>query len=127
MLRITQNKSSAGAKKYYSEEYYREGQSKELDYYSEKNQIIGKWGGLGAERLGLGEDISKDDLATLSDNQNPLKNIKLTSRNDSDRTVGYDFTFNASKSVSLAYSFGNDEDKKQILEAFREAVIDAMN
>lgn len=127
MLRITQNKSSAGAKKYYSEEYYREGKSNELDYYSEKDQIIGKWGGTGAEKLGLGSDISKDDFSAFCDNLNPSNDKKLTNRNDTDRTVGYDFTFNASKSISLAYSFGSEEDKKKILEAFRSSVKDAMS
>ena len=37
MLRITMNKSAGGAKKYYSEEYYREGQSNELNYYTDAN------------------------------------------------------------------------------------------
>ena len=51
---------------------------------------------------------------------------KLTGRNDIDRRVGYDFTFNASKSVSLAYTFANNEEKKLILSAFKGAVKDAM-
>jgi hypothetical protein len=95
MLRITQNKSSAGAKKYYSEEYYREGKSNELNYYSEKDQNIGKWGGggKGAKKFGLGENISKEDFSALCDNQNPVTVEKITSRNDSDRKVGFDFTF----------------------------------
>ena len=129
MLRITMNKSAGGAKKYYSEEYYSEGiegQSKELDYYSEKEQFIGKWGGKGAEQLGLTGDIRKKDFADMCDNQNPITGKKLTSRNDTDRTVGYDFTFNASKSVSLAYSFGNETDKKEILKAFQNSVKETM-
>ena len=40
------NKSAGGAKKYYSEEYYSEGKNSPGDYYSEKEQIIGKWGGI---------------------------------------------------------------------------------
>jgi len=126
MLRITMNKSSAGAKKYYSEPYYNEGKNNQLNYYSEKDQVIGKWGGIGAEKLGLKDGISKDDFAALCDNKNPANDKKLTARNDGDRTVGYDFTFNASKSISLAYSFGNDKDKQEILKAFRESVADTM-
>ncbi len=126
MLRITVNKSAGGAKKYYSEEYYSEGQSAELNYYSEKDQIIGKWGGIGAEKLGLTGDIHKKDFASLCDNENPLTGKTLTGRNDVDRRVGFDFTFNASKSVSLAYSFANDEDKKQILAAFQNSVHETM-
>src|SRR5688572_26724209 len=122
MLRITMNKSASGAKKYFSEEYYYEGVNTQLDYYSEKNQLIGKWGGKATEKLGLQGDIRKDDFANLCDNINPETGKTLTGRNDTDRTVGYDFTFNASKSVSLAYSFGSDADKKEILNAFRESV-----
>ena len=126
MLRITMNKSAAGAKKYYSEEYYSEGRPLALDYYSEKDQAIGKWGGAAAEKLGLKDDISKGDFAMLCDNVNPEIGKKLTGRNDKDRTVGYDFTFNASKSVSLAYTFGDEEQKKEILNAFRDSVNETM-
>lgn len=120
------NKSAAGAKKYYSEAYYSEGRSTQLDYYSDKDTVIGKWGGLGAARLGLGDDVCKSDFSLLCDNINPDNNKKLTGRNDKDRTVGYDFTFNASKSVSLAYCFANEQDKREILNAFHESVSDTM-
>jgi conjugative relaxase-like TrwC/TraI family protein len=120
------NKSASGAKKYYSEEYYKEGKDANLNYYSEKDQAIGKWGGKAAERLGLTGDISKEDFAALCDNINPETGSHLTTRNDKDRRVGYDFTFNASKSVSLAYSFGNDKDKQEIIMAFRDCVNDTM-
>jgi conjugative relaxase-like TrwC/TraI family protein len=127
MLRITMNKSASGAKKYFSEEYYYEGVSNQLNYYTDKNQLIGKWGGKAAEKLGLQGDIHKDDFSDLCDNINPETGKTLTGRNDTDRTVGYDFTFNASKSVSLACTFGNDKDKKDILNAFRDSVTDTMN
>lgn len=121
MLRITVNKSAAGAKKYYSELYYGEGQSRE-SYYSEKGESIGKWNGRAAEMLGLKGEINKDDFGALCDNLVPGRNQQLTERNNTERRVGYDFTFNATKSVSLAYTFGNDEDKKRILKAFQLAV-----
>lgn len=126
MLRITMNKSAGGAKKYYSEEYYSEGQSNELNYYSEQEQVIGKWGGIGAEKLELTGSIVKKDFAALCDNIDPLTGKTLTPRNDIDRRVGYDFTFNTSKSVSLAYAFGNETDKKAILKAFQDSVKETM-
>lgn len=126
MLRITVNKSSSGAKKYYSETYYNEGQSKQLDYYSEKDQTIGLWGGKAAEKLGLNDAIRKSDFAALCDNKRPDNGKTLTGRTNENRRVGYDFTFNASKSISLAYSFAPDEEKKNILAAFRESVRDSM-
>ena len=125
MLRITVNKSASGAKKYYSEVYYSEGKSTK-DYYSEKNQNTGTWNGKAAENLGLTGDINKEDFASLCDNQIPNTKEQLTERNNIERRVGYDFTFNASKSVSLAYNFADDSDKKAILNAFQDSVKDAM-
>ncbi len=127
MLRITMSKSAGGAKKYYCEEYYNEGQSAQLDYYSEGSQSIGKWGGIATEKLGLTGDIAKRDFASLCDNIHPLTGKTLTGRNDKGRTVGYDFTFNACKSVSLAYAFGSEEDKLIILEAFQQSVRETMS
>lgn len=126
MLRITVNKSASGAKKYYSEPYYNEGQSKQLDYYSEKEQSIGKWGGSAAEKLGLKDEICKSDFAALCDNKRPDNGKTLTGRTDENRRVGYDFTFNASKSVSLAHAFASDDEKKHLLAAFQNSVRDTM-
>jgi conjugative relaxase-like TrwC/TraI family protein len=95
--------------------------------YSEKDQVIGKWGGKAAVKLGLDENIFKKDFADLCDNINPDTGEKLTSRNDVDRRVGYDLTFNASKSVSLAYSFAREADKKEILQAFQTSVHETMS
>jgi len=125
MLRITVNKSASGAKKYYSEAYYSEGKSAH-NYYAEKDQSIGTWNGKAALQLGLTGDINKEDFASLCDNQIPGTDKQLTERNDIERRVGYDFTFNASKSVSLAYNFADDADKKEILKAFQDSVKEAM-
>ncbi len=126
MLRITMSKSAAGAKKYYCEEYYQEGYAAQHNYYSEHDEAIGRWGGAAAAKLGLVGDIKRQDFAKLCDNINPVSGDTLTPRNDVDRTVGYDFTFNASKSVSLAYALGSDSDKQEILAAFQRAVRETM-
>jgi conjugative relaxase-like TrwC/TraI family protein len=125
MLRITLNKSAAAAKKYYSEEYYKEGNSIG-NYYDEKEQQIGRWGGKAAEKLGLQNEISKSDFSDLCDNINPSTGEPLTQRTNAERRVGYDFTFNASKSVSLAYTFGNEAQKAEILNTFRDSVKETM-
>lgn len=122
MLRITMNKSASGAKKYYCEDYYKEGHAAAFDYYGEGSELIGRWGGKAAERLGLRGGIDKNAFARMCDNIAPYTGKRLTGRNDTDRTVGYDFTFNASKSVSLAYAFANTAEKRIILGAFQSAV-----
>ena len=58
MLRINQQKSVQGAKSYFEEGLARE------DYYSNE-AIVGRWGGKGAESLGLVAPSSIVDLPTV--------------------------------------------------------------
>ena len=113
MLRITQQDSANGAKKYYAS----------ADYYSEGQEIVGLWGGQGARLLGLGGVVDKEAFERLCDNLNPKDGKQLTVRTRSERTVGYDFTFSVPKSVSLLYALTGDHD---IMDAFRLAVNETM-
>ena len=113
MIRVTQQDSASGAKRYYAT----------ADYYSEGQELIGSWGGRGAVRLGLEGKVDKLSFERLCDNLHPQTAEQLTVRNRSDRTVGYDFTFSVPKSVSLLYGLTGDG---QILDAFRSAVDDTM-
>lgn len=117
MLRITANKSAAGATKYFDE-----GLSKS-DYYAEKGEIIGKWGGKGAKLLNLQGEVTKKEFEQLAYNKNPVTGEQLTARNSNSRRVGYDFTFDVPKSVSIIYSQTKDKD---ILNAFETAVDETM-
>lgn len=118
MLRITVNTSSAGATRYYSEGLSRQ------DYYSEKGEIIGNWGGKVAEKFGLSGQVSKDEFEALCYNAHPTTGEQLTARNVDGRRVGYDFTFDVPKSVSIAYTQTEDKD---ILHSFRSAVSETMS
>jgi conjugative relaxase-like TrwC/TraI family protein len=113
MLRITQQARSQDAKRYYAS----------ADYYSEGQEIVGAWGGRGAQQLGLEGVVDKESFDRLCDNLDPATGRPLTARTRSDRTVGYDFTFSVPKSVSLLYALSGDRD---ILDAFREAVDETM-
>lgn len=114
MLRIFQSNSATGAMKYFSR----------ADYYSEGQELIGQWRGEAAERLGLGGEITKEAWDALCCNRNPATGERLTLRNKENRRVGYDFTFDAHKSVSVLYGLTRDE---RILDAFRESVRETMN
>jgi conjugative relaxase-like TrwC/TraI family protein len=111
MLRINQQSNAAAAKSYYSSpaEYYRPGEQ----------EIVGQWGGKAAERLDLAGDILRQQFEKLCDNRHPFSGEQLTARMRKDRRVGYDFTFDASKSVSILYGITDDP---ALLDAFREAV-----
>lgn len=129
MLRINVCRSAASAKKYYSDEipHERSDIGRNLsEYYSEKGKIIGFWGGKSAEKLGLSKDIFKKDFNALCDNIHPATGERLTARQNANRRVGYDFTFNAPKSISLAYAFADEKGKAEILSAFKASVREAM-
>jgi len=113
MLRITQQASAANAKGYYTA----------ADYYSEGQELVGLWGGKGAQRLGLSGTVDRAAFDRLCDNLHPATGEPLTVRTRTDRTVGYDFTFSAPKSVSVLYALTGDQD---ILVAFRRAVDESM-
>ncbi len=113
MIRITQQNSAEGAKRYYAT----------ADYYSEGKEIIGSWGGKSASLLGLEGTVDKFSFERLCDNLHPTTGEPLTVRTRSERTVGYDFTFSVPKSVSLLYAMSGDQD---ILGAFRAAVDETM-
>jgi conjugative relaxase-like TrwC/TraI family protein len=117
MLRIIQSNSAAAAKSYYAE-----GLSKE-DYYSEGQEIAGRWGGQLAASLELSGQVDKAGFDALCDNVNPATGERLTARMKGARRVGYDINFHCPKSVSVLYALTGDE---AILTAFRESVRDTM-
>jgi len=114
MLRVI---ASRNAKEYFAESLKRE------DYYSEGQEVSGDWNGIAAERLGLSGAVTTAAFESLCDNQKPGTDERLTQRNKSNRTVGYDFNFHCPKSVSVAYEFTRDE---HILDAFKMSVNQTM-
>lgn len=113
MLRIIQNTHAGSAKSYYAAS----------DYYSEGQELVGRWGGKAASLLGLEGTVDQRAFDALCDNLHPQTGKQLTPRLRDDRTVGYDFNFHVPKSVSLLYEIGRDE---RILDAFRAAVGETM-
>ncbi|MBU6411077.1 MAG: relaxase domain-containing protein, partial [Verrucomicrobia bacterium] len=114
MLRVT---ASRNAKEYFAQSLKRE------DYYSEGQEVVGDWHGVAAEKLGLSGAVIQADFDSLCDNKIPGTDERLTQRNKSNRTVGYDFNFHCPKSVSVAYEFTKDE---RILDAFKLSVNQTM-
>jgi conjugative relaxase-like TrwC/TraI family protein len=95
------------------------------DYYlRDAAEFAGEWHGGGAELLGLSGPVDKESYFALCDNINPKTGEQLTPHTKAERRVLYDFTFDAPKSVTLAYELGGDE---RIMDAFRRAVADTMS
>ena len=117
MLRITVSKGGPSAIN-----YFRDALSKQ-DYYSERAKVLGQWHGKTAARIGLSNDVSEKDFSLMIKNRNPVTGEKLTPRDAAGRRAGYDFTFNAPKSVSIVEAITGDE---SIREAHRTAIEKAM-
>lgn len=118
MLFITPTSNARSAKEYFSRAL------DAPDYYiSDAQERPGVWHGAGAPLLGLSGTVSKDDFFALSDNRHPQTGEALTPRTKAGRRVFYDFTFDAPKSVSLAFELCGDD---RILDAFRTAVSETM-
>jgi conjugative relaxase-like TrwC/TraI family protein len=117
MLRVVAHKSAAAARQYYSEGLRRE------DYYSEGQEVAGKWHGKAAELLGLAGGVTPNAFALLVENRHPGTGERLTARTKSGRVVGYDLNFHAPKSLSILYALTGDD---EILKAFRSAVAETM-
>ena len=113
MLRIIACASEAAAKSYYTSGLSRE------DYYSQGQESPGRWGGMGAERLGLHGRVEQKTFAALCENRHPKTGARLTPRQKENRRIGYDLNFHAPKSVSLVHALNGDE---RILEIFRASI-----
>jgi conjugative relaxase-like TrwC/TraI family protein len=116
MLRINQQRSSHGAKSYFDDGL------EKGDYYT-REEIVGRFGGKGADKLGLDGPVTKEAFHALCDNLDPVSGQKLTCRTKNNRSVAYDFTWNAPKSLSLLYTLTKDQ---RLLDAFRDSVRDTM-
>ena len=117
MLRIVAHQSAAAARQYYTQGLRRE------DYYSEGQEVMGRWHGRAAERLGLTGDVTPEAFASLVENRHPGTDKRLTPRTKVDRRVGYDMNFHAPKSLSILHGVTGD---KELLHAFRSSVAETM-
>lgn len=120
MLRINVIHSASQAKSYFG------AQLSKGDYYAhdQAQEIAGRWGGTAAERIGLHGEVDRQSFFDLADHTNPVTGDPLTLRRNTNRRVGYDFTFSASKSVSAYYAYTGDE---RIVRAFDAAVQETMS
>ena len=121
MLFITPTTSATEAKDYYTR------QLAPSDYYTkDMAEMPGQWHGLGSELLGLKGDVQQKDFFALCDNLHPETGKNLTRNKQADRRVLYDFTFDAPKSVSLAYELGHDERIPELLQSSAKETMEEM-
>jgi conjugative relaxase-like TrwC/TraI family protein len=95
------------------------------DYYLRGGTASGIWRGSAAAELGLEGTVTAEGLVRLFDGQHPgtVEQLGRTLRRDG--VAAWDVTFSADKSVSLLWALGDDETRRQVLEAFEEATTSA--
>jgi conjugative relaxase-like TrwC/TraI family protein len=133
MMTLSKALSSGQAKDYYQKEYT----SARENYYSESGEVNGRWSGRLAEEWNLEGDVKSEQYERLVAGQHPHMGEQLirparvkeqVNQYGEEITVnehraGWDATFSAPKSVSLAALVGNDE---RIRVAHRESVDQAL-
>ncbi len=133
MMTMSKALSSGQAKDYYQKEYT----SARENYYSERGEVNGRWSGRLAEEWNLKGEVQSEQYERLVAGQHPHTGEQLIRAARSKEQVnkygeeisvnehraGWDATFSAPKSVSLAALVGNDE---RIRIAHRESVDEAL-
>jgi conjugative relaxase-like TrwC/TraI family protein len=95
------------------EAYHLTGVAKSLDdYYTGSGEASGWWAGVGAERLGLVDEVDGDDLRALLAGMAPgtggLTPNGEEIRPHPRRVPGFDLTWKAPKSLSVLYAVSDD-------------------
>src|SRR5262249_960598 len=100
MLRIHEVTSASHAKAYYAPS----------DYYTEGQEVAGKFMGKLAGMRGLSGTVDKASFDALCDNLNPKTGEPLTPRTNDERRVGKDFVFSGPKSFSIVEALASEEE-----------------
>src|ERR1035438_3665695 len=114
MFTAVAHKNLADAEQYFDEHLAQN------DYYAAGEIRPGQWIGVGAERLGLKENVTREQFHALCENRNPNNDERLTQRQqkENQRRVFFDFTCAPPKSVSvLAVTL----DDQRLVEAHEES------
>lgn len=96
------------------------------EYYLGGKEAPGQWCGTSAARLGLAGEVDGDALHRLLDHRHPLTGERLTAARSVPKVVGFDATFSAPKSVSLAFALADPEISNEIRNAHDVAVAESM-
>jgi conjugative relaxase-like TrwC/TraI family protein len=94
------------------------------DYYSGEGEEAGQWLGDAAAELGLSGKVEPDQLVAMLTGMNPASGEPLGLRAVPGRgpVPGFDLTFSAPKSVSLAWALGGGEVSPEVKAAHQRSV-----
>lgn len=93
------------------------------DYYLEGGEPLGLWLGEGAKVFGLKGTVDRDQFIGLADGYHPTTGDSLVQNAGKDsRQIGWDLTFSAPKTVSVAWALSDKETREAIQAAQFQAV-----
>jgi conjugative relaxase-like TrwC/TraI family protein len=133
VLSISKPLSVAAAEDYYDAQY----SNGRENYYAEEENVTGLYFGELAEEMGLSGDVGREEFQRLIRGQNPhtgeqiIKHVPSKTYNNkfgkqittATHRAGWDLTFNAPKSISLAAGPGGDKRiPAAVMEAARETL-----
>ena len=134
MLTISNPLSASQAQAYHAEEF----SNARENYYTQGDQIRGKWHGRLAEQWGLRGEVGEEHFRRLTEGQHPITGEQLVRHKAAreyvnehgqkirtmEHRAGWDATFSAPKSVSLTALVGGDE---RLREAHQQSVAVALD
>ena len=115
MVTIKAQTSPRNAARYFDEHLSRD------DYFSEKQQTVGRWFGRGCETLGIESEsiVEQEPFVALCKGLRPDDHTKLTQRATANRRCLYDLTISAPKSLSIMALVAGDA---RLIAAHEKAV-----
>jgi conjugative relaxase-like TrwC/TraI family protein len=109
-------------------DYYLESVAQGIeDYYTGAGEAPGRWLGSAARELGMGGEVEDDDLHAVLNGLSPRTGDPLAAPHGGARVPGFDLTFSAPKSVSVAFELGDAEVTREVREAHELAVTGALD
>lgn len=123
MLSISAPRTASSASSYYLH-MEKDSMGQVGEYYIKEGEA-GYWMGHGAERLGLAGQVKAEDFKSLCDGYDQHGKALATNAGDEKRRAGWDMTFSAPKSVSVAWSVADERTRAALEKAHGQAVAEA--
>lgn len=124
MLSISNARTAGSATAYYSH-MEKDSAGVPGEYYAK--EAAGQWAGAGAARMGLEGQVNMADFKALCNGFDKDGVGLAQNAGDPDRRAGWDCTFSAPKSVSVAWSVADRDVREAIEKAHQTAVSEAVN
>jgi conjugative relaxase-like TrwC/TraI family protein len=96
------------------------------DYYTKGEEPPGQWSGSASRLLGLQGEVITDDYKAIMAGKHPGNDNHLRQNSSEKMRKGWDCTFSAPKSVSIAWARAEPDLREQIQKSHSRAVMEAI-